>query len=52
MSCAKNNDLAILDLKGQLLAKVDTYTMCAVCAKISPCGKFVVASGKTYNPYC
>lgn len=45
MSCSNKTDLLIWDLKGQQLAKVDTYLMNTHCARISPCGKFVVASG-------
>ncbi|XP_008196781.2 transducin beta-like protein 2 isoform X4 [Tribolium castaneum] len=45
MSCSNKTDLVIWDLKGQILAQTDTYLMTTTCAKISPCGKFVVASG-------
>ncbi|XP_049803966.1 uncharacterized protein LOC126241467 isoform X2 [Schistocerca nitens] len=45
MSCSNKTDLLIWDLKGQQLAKVDTYLMNTHCARISPCGRFVVASG-------
>lgn len=45
MSCSNKTDMVIWDLKGQQLALLDTYLMSTHSAKISPCGKFVVASG-------
>ncbi|CAH0563725.1 unnamed protein product [Brassicogethes aeneus] len=45
MTCSKDNNLMVWDLKGQTLANLDTYLMSTVCAKISPCGRFIVASG-------
>ncbi|KAJ3657265.1 hypothetical protein Zmor_016277 [Zophobas morio] len=45
MSCSNKTDLVVWDLKGQKLAQVDTYLMTTTCAKISPCGRFIVASG-------
>jgi WD40 repeat protein len=45
ISCSNKTDLVVWDLKGQILAQVDTYLMSTTCAKISPCGRFVVASG-------
>jgi hypothetical protein len=45
MSCSEKNDLVVWDLKGEQLAKVDTYLMTTICAKISTCARFVVASG-------
>ncbi|KAL3272907.1 hypothetical protein HHI36_014366, partial [Cryptolaemus montrouzieri] len=45
MTCSKENDLILWDLKGQVLAKVDTCLLNTFCAKISPCGTFVIASG-------
>ncbi|XP_074036178.1 transducin beta-like protein 2 isoform X4 [Leptinotarsa decemlineata] len=45
MSCSNKTDMVIWDLKGQVLTKIDTYLMNTTCAKLSPCGKFVVASG-------
>nr|CAD7426191.1 unnamed protein product [Timema monikensis] len=47
MSCSDKTDLVLWDLKGQQLAKVDTYLMNNYCARISPCGRFVAASGFT-----
>nr|CAD7575509.1 unnamed protein product [Timema californicum] len=44
MSCSDKTDLVLWDLKGQQLAKVDTYLMNNYCARISPCGRFVAAS--------
>ncbi|KDR15765.1 Transducin beta-like protein 2, partial [Zootermopsis nevadensis] len=45
MSCSEKNELVVWDLKGEQLAKVDTYLMTTICAQISPCARFVVASG-------
>ncbi|XP_044759114.1 transducin beta-like protein 2 isoform X2 [Coccinella septempunctata] len=45
MTCSTKNDLVLWDLKGQIIAKVDTCLMTTFCAKISPCGTFVLASG-------
>jgi len=39
--------LVLTDVKGTQLAKLDTYLMSTCCAKISPCGRFIVASGFT-----
>ncbi|XP_063225822.1 transducin beta-like protein 2 isoform X4 [Bacillus rossius redtenbacheri] len=47
MSCSEKTDLFLWDLKGERLAKVDTYLMNTYCARISPCGRFVSASGFT-----
>lgn len=46
MTCSNKTDMVIWDLKGEKLAKLDTFLMTTTCAKISPCGRFVVASGK------
>ncbi|KOB66529.1 putative WS beta-transducin repeats protein [Operophtera brumata] len=45
MSCSNKTDMVIWDLKGQQLDRLDTYLMSTHSAKISPCGRFVVASG-------
>ncbi|XP_035439906.2 transducin beta-like protein 2 isoform X2 [Spodoptera frugiperda] len=45
MSCSSNNDMVIWDLKGQQLERLDTYLMTTHTAKVSPCGRFVVATG-------
>jgi len=48
MTCSTNkNDLALFDLKGSLLARLDTVQMTTYYASISPCGKFVAACGFT-----
>ncbi|KAJ8965115.1 hypothetical protein NQ314_004340 [Rhamnusium bicolor] len=47
MTCSNKTDMVIWDLKGQKLAQIDTYLMNTTCAKISPCGRFVVATGFT-----
>jgi len=49
MSCSEKNDLVVWDLKGEQLAKADTYLMTTICAKISPCARFVVASGMSWH---
>jgi mRNA-capping enzyme len=49
MSCSEKNDLIIWDLKGEQLAKVETYLMTTICARISPCARFVVASGTVHS---
>lgn len=46
MSCSCKNLLVVWDLKGQELAQIDTYLMNTICARISPCGRYIVASGK------
>uniref|UniRef100_A0A1B6D5Z2 Transducin beta-like protein 2 n=1 Tax=Clastoptera arizonana TaxID=38151 RepID=A0A1B6D5Z2_9HEMI len=45
MSCSSKNQMILYDLKGSVLAKVDTYLINTFSAKISPCGRFVAASG-------
>ncbi|CAG9856702.1 unnamed protein product [Phyllotreta striolata] len=45
ITCSNRTDLVIWDLKGQKLAQIDTYLMNNTCAKISPCGKFIAATG-------
>lgn len=45
MSCSAKTDMIIWDLKGQQLHRLDTYLMSTYTAKISPCGRFVVATG-------
>lgn len=47
MSCSSKTDMIIWDLKGQQLDRLDTYLMSTYSAKISPCGRFVVATGFT-----
>lgn len=48
MTCSQNkNDLVIFDLKGSLLARIDTKQMTTYFACISPCGKYVSACGFT-----
>lgn len=46
VTCSTANDLVIWDLKGQILANVDTYLGTTHKARVSPCGRFVAASGK------
>lgn len=45
MTCSKTNDLIIWDLKGQILATIELYLGSTYRARISPCGRFVAASG-------
>uniref|UniRef100_A0A1B6MB85 Uncharacterized protein n=1 Tax=Graphocephala atropunctata TaxID=36148 RepID=A0A1B6MB85_9HEMI len=45
MSCSAANQLVVWDLKGAVLATVDTCLLHTYRAKVSPCGRFVVASG-------
>lgn len=45
MTCSNTTQLLLWDLKGQLLSTLDTYLMSTHRARISPCGRFVVASG-------
>ncbi|CAH2048631.1 unnamed protein product, partial [Iphiclides podalirius] len=45
MSCSSKTDMVIWDLKGQQLDRLDTYLMSTHSARISPCGRFVVATG-------
>ncbi|XP_075220403.1 transducin beta-like protein 2 isoform X4 [Lycorma delicatula] len=45
MSCSGGTQLTIWDLKGTLLATVDTYLINTYRARLSPCGRFVAASG-------
>ncbi|XP_015605393.1 transducin beta-like protein 2 [Cephus cinctus] len=47
ITCSKLNDLIIWDLKGQPFATIDTYLGTTHRARISPCGRFVAASGFT-----
>ncbi|CAG9767198.1 unnamed protein product [Ceutorhynchus assimilis] len=47
MTCSNKTDMIVWDLKGEKLAKLDTFLMSTECAKISPCGRFIVASGFT-----
>ena len=41
------NELALFDLKGSLLSRLDTVQMTTYYASLSPCGKFVAACGFT-----
>ncbi|KAJ9582230.1 hypothetical protein L9F63_003440, partial [Diploptera punctata] len=45
ISCSEKNDLVVCDLKGEILTKIDTYLVTTMCARISPCARFIVASG-------
>ncbi|KAF5270605.1 hypothetical protein FQA39_LY01343 [Lamprigera yunnana] len=45
ITCSNKTDLVVWDLRGQQLARLDTYLMNTYCAKITFCGKYIVASG-------
>ncbi|KMQ94257.1 mrna-capping enzyme [Lasius niger] len=47
ITCSTANDLIIWDLKGQPLATVEMHLGSTHRARISPCGRFVAASGFT-----
>ncbi|KAJ1530546.1 hypothetical protein ONE63_005434 [Megalurothrips usitatus] len=47
MTCSEKTDLVLWDLRGERLATLDTLTVQTHCAKVSPCGNFVAASGFT-----
>ncbi|XP_076635172.1 transducin beta-like protein 2 [Colletes latitarsis] len=47
ITCSKANDLVIWDLKGQILASIEFYLGFIYRARVSPCGRFVGASGFT-----
>lgn len=47
ITCSTVNDLIVWDLKGEQLATIDTYLGSTHKARISPCGRFVAASGFT-----
>lgn len=45
ITCSNTTDLIIWDTRGTVLEKMDTSLIKTYCAKISPCGRFVVAAG-------
>jgi len=47
MSCSSTTDLVLYDLRGAVLHKIDSCLMQTYCARISPDGRFVAASGFT-----
>ncbi|XP_044730908.1 transducin beta-like protein 2 isoform X2 [Chrysoperla carnea] len=50
MTCTITNNMTIWDLRGNILAQLETYLMTTHRAKVSPCGKFVAACG--FAPDC
>jgi len=46
-TCSDKTDLILWNLKGDVLARVDTYHNLTYCVKVSPCGRFVATSGFT-----
>ena len=47
MSCSAKTDIILYDLNGTVLSKLDTVLGQNYCAKISPDGKLLAASGFT-----
>lgn len=47
MSCSSDTSIVIWDLKGQVLATIDTLHINNYYACVSPCGRFVASSGFT-----
>ncbi|XP_076243383.1 transducin beta-like protein 2 isoform X2 [Calliopsis andreniformis] len=47
ITCSTANDLVIWDLKGQILATIELHLGSTFKARVSPCGRFVAASGFT-----
>ncbi|CAG5117125.1 unnamed protein product [Candidula unifasciata] len=47
MTCHSDTTILIWDLKGEVLATIDTHQMSNSCGKVSPCGRFVASSGFT-----
>lgn len=45
VTCSGKTDLVVADVKGVVLATVDTYLNETYCAGVTPCGRFVYASG-------
>lgn len=46
-TCSDKTDMIIWNLKGEILATVDTCHNLTYCCKVSPCGRFVATSGFT-----
>jgi len=49
MSSGKDTSIKIMDLKGEVLAVIDTLQINNSHAAVSPCGRFVACSGFTSN---
>jgi len=47
MTCSGDTTIMVWDLKGDVLATVDTHQMNNSCGKVSPCGRFFASSGFT-----
>ncbi|RUS84826.1 hypothetical protein EGW08_007441, partial [Elysia chlorotica] len=47
MTCSGDTTILIWDLKGEVLATIDTHQVNNSCGKVSPCGRFVASSGFT-----
>lgn len=50
MTCSNKTELFIWNLKGDVLAKIDTCLMSNYSAKLSPCGRFIAVCG--FSPDC
>jgi len=46
-TCSDKTDLIIWNLRGDVLARLDTYHNLTYCVRVSPCGRFVATSGFT-----
>jgi len=46
-TCSDKTELILWNLKGDVLAKIDTCHNLTYCCKVSPCGRFVATSGFT-----
>jgi WD40 repeat protein len=47
MSANNKTEITIWDVRGNILDKIDTFLITNYSAKISPCGRFIAASGFT-----
>jgi len=47
MTCSADNTLVVWDLKGDVLASIDTHQVNVYYACVSPCGRFVASCGFT-----
>jgi hypothetical protein len=45
MTCSSGTEIVLWDLKGAELARIETYLINNFTSKISPCGRFIAASG-------
>jgi mRNA-capping enzyme len=45
LSASNKTELILWDVRGNILSRMDTFTMTNYAAKISPCGRFIAISG-------